>query len=247
MRTELEELCRQSFHSFLTQQVGIQAISWEEGEDPPDYYITINNKRFLVEATTLMENTPVGDAQLSESQIISSLWEFVDKVKDTAISRGILCGTYIVAFQQPLTKFSKLQSRISKELLKYIEQTRAVQKSSEQIVYKNGRERCSIIKIHNEADDIHKSGPNQAKSESQANLQAINILKERLEQKARILRRFQESKILILYDAYRFTQPGVYTYQASAIPEINEFHTVFVVRGDNTHFLMYSLEKIWQL
>ena len=43
---EDEEICRKCFDRYLRTRLGSRILAWEEGGEPPDYYLRVDNRRF---------------------------------------------------------------------------------------------------------------------------------------------------------------------------------------------------------
>jgi hypothetical protein len=54
-KDEREEFCRSRFDAYLQQRNVSERIEWQEGPEPPDYYLAVGDQRFAVEVTTISE------------------------------------------------------------------------------------------------------------------------------------------------------------------------------------------------
>jgi len=63
MKSISEDYCKEAFNKYLETQLPLLALSWFPvplAEEPPDYYLHIDGKKYAVEMTTLMEKRDVG-------------------------------------------------------------------------------------------------------------------------------------------------------------------------------------------
>jgi hypothetical protein len=86
--------------------------TWEEvtqQNEPPDYYLSLDNTKFAVEDTSLTELVSVGTSSSLSHSIISMFFrQFVDKVESEAKAGGYLQGNYLVSFSTPIDDFSNV-------------------------------------------------------------------------------------------------------------------------------------------
>ncbi len=246
MKSFNEELCKSRFENFLKGSSTTGPLSWEDGGEPPDYYLTIDGIRYAVEVTIVMETLEVGTSTMSTKAVMASLGNFVDEVELIARKQSILHGTYVVLFSKPITNFRDVKDTIRNALLAYIESTQVLGKAPQQVIFKRGRQTCSIEKIHSQADRIHKPGPTNGKREGDAALEICELLKNKLDEKLYKLRNVQPPKIVLLYDAYLFADPSMYRDCTSVLSSLfDSFHTVFIVHGNNQDFTLYSQNPGW--
>lgn len=97
-----EEICKTQFEAFLKRFFTVSQIIWKEvaqQDEPPDYYLLLDDTKFAVEVTTLMEKVPVGTStSLPCGEIRNILHQFVREVESVAKTRGYLQGNYCVFF-----------------------------------------------------------------------------------------------------------------------------------------------------
>jgi hypothetical protein len=246
MKSPTEEFCKSQFTAFLTSATSYSSVTWDDGDEPPDFYLTSDSVRYAVEVTALMESIPVGAITLPEQAIINALWGLVDDVAATAQAQHWLTGSYIVAFLQPIVDFRSVRNQIEQELLTYIRNTQHLDRAPEYLALDRGPQSVRIQKIHNQQDQIHKVGPSRGKSEGEAGLQICTLLGERLHDKDHKLRNIFLPKILLLYDSYRFATPA---QCRDCVPNLSDragFHTIFIVRGTDD-FILHTMNPQWSI
>jgi hypothetical protein len=245
MKSPNEEFCKSKFDDFLKKTPASTSIVWQEGDEPPDYYLSFDDARYAVEVTILMEKLAVGGSAMPKTTVMASLWDFVDEVEQTAKERNHLHGTYIVRFTKPIDNFREVKDSICTALLYYIEHTQDLDKSPGQIVFKRGSQSCVVEKLHSRADRIHKAGPNDSKWEGEVATEICNLLEERLANKHYKLREIALPQIVLLYDSYHFADQKMYKDTASKPLSAVTFHTVFIVQSDGDGFVLHSENMDW--
>ena len=245
MKSANEEFCKSKFDDFLKKTSVSASIVWQDGDEPPDYYLSLDDARYAVEVTILMEKLAVGASTMPRIAVIASLWDFVDEVEQIARERNLLHGTYIVRFSKPIENFHSMKENIRTALLYYIESTQDLDKAPSQIVLKRGRQSCVIEKLHSQSDRIHKTGPNNAKGEGEVATEICYLLEEKLAKKRYKLRNVTLPQIVLLYDSYHFADPEMYKHCGSKLSPLASFHTVFVVQSNSEGFILHSQNPGW--
>jgi hypothetical protein len=247
MKSSIEELCKSSFDEYLKSILSNQTFSWVEvrpDDEPPDFYLIINNNRFAIEVTTLMENIQVGPLVLSQQKIIQTLWRFIRDVESLAKSRELLHGAYTVTFTHAINNFKIVREKIQENILAYLSATYNLTEAKVEDIYRaSGREIVRISKSHNNKNVIYPVGPIVTKWESEASVDIFTILEERITTKAEKLKNRIEPKILLLYDAYGFASPDMYYDCVSKLSAIGSFVMVFIISGFENNFVMYKSDE----
>ncbi len=97
--------------------------SWWDGEDPPDFYITVDGERFAVEVTNLLDDVVIGGATVSRLTYVAATENLVVQIDKEARKKRILRGSYQIWVNGPFDDFSKLRKLIVSESLKFIGST----------------------------------------------------------------------------------------------------------------------------
>ena len=110
MKREDEEFCKSRFSEFLANVLKTKGIEWEDGprNEPPDYYLTINNTRFAVEVTQFQvtRDTILGTGRVLEKTYEAWCRQLVEEIEGIVISEGVLKGTYVISFDAPIIQGS---------------------------------------------------------------------------------------------------------------------------------------------
>jgi hypothetical protein len=245
VKSPTEEFCRSEFAAFLRRTSDSVSAEWKDGDEPPDFYLSLNGEQYAVEVTTLLEQLPVGAGQLPVRAITATLWSFVEEIERTARDSGYLHGTYIIHFSKAIDDLRNVRESIKQVLLAYIENTQDLSDAPDQVAYEHGPQRCVIKKVHNQADQIHKAGPVNFKWQGEAAEDICQLLQDRLSEKDRKLRGVFLPKILLLYDAYHFADQAMYRECLSNLPILGVFYAVFVARSNRDSFMLYTQNGSW--
>jgi hypothetical protein len=242
MKRADEERCRLAFDSYVKKVSMATEVVWEscEANDPPDYYVYLDNVKFAVEVTTLMETIQVGTIGLRQEAINQCLWQFVEGVERAAKSSGMLDGGYLVCFPQPIDGFGDLKDRIQRELLEYIRTTQGLAAAPEKTVYRKGRQRCAIQKLPDVSDKVILAGPDGAKGGFEVAEDVRRLVQERITVKIDKLADISYPRILLLYDRYCYAHRQIFTDCAPELSSLGAFHTICVVRGTEECILIHT-------
>jgi len=249
MKSKTEEFCKSKFDEFIRAISESTSIRWEgvaQRDEPPDYYLYLNGTKYAVEVTTLMEKIEVGNLELSQTTIIASLWQLVDEVEATARRENFLNGAYVVSFSRPLADFGKIREQLFDDLLAYVKTTQNLSTAPEQVIFKQGIQKCTVQKLHNQKSYIGKAGPSSGgKWEGEIAEEICALLEERVNDKHHKLRKISDPKILLLYDAYHFASLAMYESCQSRLTHLRSFHMIFVAGSNEPGWILHSENLDW--
>jgi hypothetical protein len=261
MVSKREEFCANSFDQFLAKRLRIVERNWSpvpQGQDPPDFFLTLNRTTFAVEVTTtrVMREVAVGSGQIGEETYERSYTDFVGKVEEEANKLGVLDGTYVVHFLRPMAKsnFRRVREEVFQGLLDYIERTQSEIAAPEEIIRYDGYAVCSIQKHNDQVDIVAEAFSDAAWVESPEVTDSVcQMLEVAVAEKKQVfLRKGAEDpkvlsfpRILLLLNTYRFAEQTMYVNCAKRVTGLNFFHSVFVVQGDGAAFLLFTSDPDW--
>ena len=210
MKSESEKLCKKSFDKYLRKIKTDLKLIWkdvEQKDEPPDYYLYINNIKYAVEVTILINKVNVG---LNNHYPVGIIRDYLEKfvteeVETSARQNNILKGNYLVVFSKPIYNFTEVKNIIQSKLLSYIYDTRNADKAPQKVIYKKREQECIIEKVDNKIDNVVMGGPIILKWEGEILDEAILLLNDRLDDKEIKLRNIYEPKIILLHDQYPFS------------------------------------------
>lgn len=249
MKSANEEFCKQEFDAFLQRTVSVSKSLWrdvERANEPPDYYLSLDGTWYAVEVTTITGQLQVGSRSLPQVEVVAALRGFARAIESQAKRDGFLRGMYIVSFGRPIDDFRLLRERIRDSLLGYIKSTQGLSSAPEEVVFRRGRQFCSIRKHRSAPDSVGVGGPWLGRWEAVLADEICDLLAERLRDKAHKLRKVEEPKILLLRDRYHFADRADYWACMAGFPFLGCFHTLFVARSSAESFVLHSQEPAWR-
>ena len=216
LRSPDEEFARVALHEHLATHVDPASLQWHPLiKDPPDYCLTIGDRRFGVEVTTLMDRVLVSGRQRPTAEITASLTRFVKDVKTTAGDTGVLHGAYAVAVD-PIDELSRFGPELKGRILEYVSRTQDVDRAPRATLYSSGASRWWIEKFGSHKSYIggifHVS---DAKWEGEMIEDTRRLLSERVSTKAKQLSLVLDPTALLLVDRYHFADDEEW---AKAVP-----------------------------
>jgi hypothetical protein len=249
-----EEYCKTKFDVFIKQSFTPSQVVWEEvtqQNEPPDYYLHLDNAVFAVEVTTLIELTSVGSSVRLPHRVISRFFEqFVDEIGSTARADDYLLGKYLVSFSTPIDDFASARDGIRTKLLNYVRRTRDLEHAPLEVVFQKlvpsqRPQQCAVQKLGSQPNRVVTGGPVWSRWEGEAALDICHLVNERLNIKAEKLRDIMKPKILLLLDRYHFADRRMYEMCSPQLSSLASFHSVFVVQAEKEGFLLYSENRGW--
>jgi hypothetical protein len=251
MKSKSEQFCKDCLERFIRKIYPSSSIIWEnveQNQEPPDYYLSVDETRFAVEITKLVRKERVGTEKSLPAGIIRDcLKRFVsDEIEGVARENGSLHGSYLVGFSKPITNFATVKNLIQSKLLTFVSDTQLADRASPQVVYKCNRQECQIEKLSNQDDNIIMGGPIISSWEGDAQAEVAQLIDDRLNEKKHRLRNINDPKILLLHNEYQFDNlVGIYKECILAESSLNTFHSVFVVHRSNEVDVLHSREPSW--
>jgi len=119
-----EEFARWSFEQYLESK-GVSKQEWSKGGErrlPPDCYLTVDDKVFVVEITTLIEKVNTSRKVVSRITIDETVEDFVEEIEKEQLDEG-LSGLYYLRFPPVDVDFYSHRHRLKNSILTYIRST----------------------------------------------------------------------------------------------------------------------------
>jgi len=245
MKRSDEELSRAEFHTFLTANTKHTAITWKEvkqSDEPPDYYLYLENEEFAVEVTSIMEDINVSPQPRSFKAIWASIKEFVDDIGRQARTGGYLKGHYFISMS-PLDNFGAVRNSLTNDLINYIHETRHLRTAPQRVVYETGKRRCFISKCSDDLDHVAYGISFDPKWVDEREL--CSLIAESLKEKCRKLSHVHQPKILLLIDVFTHGTIASWEKCLPGLSTLDAFHTIFRVSPSLGSSVLYSTDKRW--
>jgi hypothetical protein len=233
---EAEEPCRKAYDSYLKSQYPSACVRWEKPEqDPPDFWLTMDDRRCAVEVTTLMQS--LGRDRRPWRAVFNAIGEFVcrldKRLNGVKPSNGI-CSVHIEeSLPQDDRKFCKKLLSNTVEVVKRVCATGYRGK----VAVRHSDMRWVTVRLvpsaKNRVDIWHPAFAFFPTVEADETLSAALRKKMQKLQKANV----PHPWILLLW-IDGFLEPQ--NYQEIDLPkDIGNFETVFVVDRNRTGFLLH--------
>jgi hypothetical protein len=241
-----EEICKAEFDTLVRTIFPQSQITWDDVKnDPPDWFLSIDNSRYAVEATSIVELSDSMGIQLSSIDVITSLHKFIKSVEKSAIEEGILNGTYVVTLC-PIPNFGRIRKKLHNDLIDYVRETRDLSKAKEHILRYVRHQRISIKKEHSDKSSIGEAVSFGAKWEGDAQKELEQFVMQALTKKVEKLNKVNDPIILLLLDAFH------YSFMADWVSAINlcknriKFHTICRIVPNKPSDILWSRSSNWK-
>jgi hypothetical protein len=247
MKRRDEEISRRSFVEWANAYISERTLEWIEvsqEEEPPDWYLDVEDYRFAVETTSIVEYLWAFDPPLSSFAIAASLTGFVDTIEREAKSRGPLNGAYLVSLA-PIPRFRENEKWLYDELMSYIERTRHLPSAERFDLGRIKHQTISISKLESKREYVKQAVSFGAKFEGEAFEDLVKIIALALEKKSSRLQEISHPIVLLQLDAFHYSGSDDWRQALlrSRVPA--GFDAVFRTMRDATAQLLYHRSKWW--
>jgi len=230
------------FEDYLKHQIGCREIQAKrEPNDPPDFWLEVNGKKFAVEVTSLAKD--VG--------YFPRCKKLAKAIETKAIENGWLCGQYILKILSK-PEIPKPNSAAWREVveggLKYIHHTINLSRADERILQRDSKGMLSIEK-HTKNESIYIAVVlSSAKFEGPIKDELKEIIQEAISMKRnklKVISSYCPEIILLLYDAYIYADITDVSKAFKGIEGIDWFHSIFWVQGLKRNARKSSMKNIY--
>jgi hypothetical protein len=239
-----EEICRECFEVLAKVSLHCSTVEWYEvpkSDEPPDWFLTLDGKRFAVEATTITEVFKWNDSMLGISARYRNLCKSIEK---QAQAEGVLKGVYVVRLS-PMADYRAIEPKLRDWLLEYIRDTVDQPSAREKVLVEEGPHRVSIQKLHNKRNLIGEVILFGVRCEGEAIQRLSVLLQSTLKQKSKNLRQVTEPVILLLLDRYHYCDEGEWVLSLTRVEERSFFHTICRIAPPDGSSLLFTKETSW--
>ena len=229
---EQEKLCMQEFVSWLVQRFPDSLIDWQrEDNDPPDCWLWHNGSKYAVEITRILHE--------ADQRVTCGQWKLLEEAEKDARKAGELRGTYVLSFDRPLSD-GRGRRELEARIRDYVRRTKSQPTAEEEEVWVGGDVICRIRKYSGLGADIFPvdGGVDIGGWGPDISAEVAEILRQRLEAKAALLVKVDCPTILVLHDCYRLASQDTLVESLRNLPQMSEFHTVYVVQEKNVGFVI---------
>ncbi len=201
---DAEENCILAFQHYLEDQFSVRRMLWEAGDEPPDRYMCIQDRRYAVEVSTLIASVPVLDVTKRPLPGIHAIHErLVEETERIALELGILDGAYSVCFIRSIVNRPELEGEVSDFILDFVRRTNGDDTSEPRSFYSSNDYRPLVLvaKHHRKHARLFGTPPPIVASDVDLHCEARRILADRVTDKIRRLQGLPSPKILLLLNA----------------------------------------------
>jgi len=230
-----EEFCRDEFDRWLKGQYPKTSVSWQDGSEPPDFWLILNSKKYAVEVTRIVDEY--------DRTVTASLWRIVDNAEKMARDLGVLSGIYVINFFNQIKTFKNWRNMLKEKILEYVRRTSSLQTHPGENLAVKDQVLCHIRKLDPKGATIGCMGPNNGggwTDDIQRELR--KLLQTTICNKLKKLEKINCPKVLILYDLYGFAKGNLFIECVHAINQADQFHTVYVVQDKNLSYVAYQAQ-----
>jgi len=226
-RIDEEKLCMNFLLDYLKHKIGCGEVQAKrESNDPPDFWLTVDGRKFAVEVTSIAKN----------ASYFPSCKRLAKYIEMQAKQKGWLSGKYTLQILGN-PKIQKVNSKDWKEVaenaLGYIHQTMNLSRADINILYKDSKGVLKIEKLAKNESYVAVLASN-AKFEGPMIEELGKLLQKAISMKISNLSGFRSSCseiILLLYDAYIYADIIDVRQAFRDVAVTDFFHSIFWVQG----------------
>lgn len=201
-----EEFCQTAYHRFLKEQ-GFKKVEWDDGTEPPDYFVEVDGIPRAVEVTRVIGTTQVGSQPMSNQMLDDSLHKAFEMMKQRIQTTEPIAGTYLIHIQ-PTPNMKETIPSIESEAREYMRDTR----HCEIAPYKRLPGNWRIRKVAGAPSLLAHAGMISGfKWEIEANDELQQLLTVAVQKKVSKLSKLVGPIALLLFDEYRAADKNTWT------------------------------------
>ncbi len=242
MRKE-EEQAKGYFNGFLEARYSPRDILWEDGDEPPDYWLTLSGARYAVEVTSILERANIGTSVTSHLTVWKAIRDFVETIEEEALKEGILNGSYHVGFK-PVNNLKSAKAGIRKSIKDFVHKTKDVNETDSHSLPVDGSCFWTIKKTGGNNDHLYIGTTETRWGEDIEGL--VFLADQAIENKINKLKHIRCDKVLILLVAYPWVKTSTWESLVN-IELITKFHTIMAVNlmFEKAYSVIFSQYQPW--
>jgi len=235
---------KKGFAALLSQLTGNGGV-WQDGEDPPDFWLDWAGERFAVEVTEVMQRIPLGYGSLTERGAIEAIRRAVAQLEKEILAEGILDGTYVMN-ACPIPDLRGQMPALKADICEYIASTKHISSAPSKQLLKGRRgQTWAISKVRSTGTDLHAGfSVGSVKSAIEASADLRYLIVERVEVKSTDYQNIPGKKVLLFVDSYLYAD-WEHWVDAAAVAARSVFHTVAVISSVFGCHVLCSENKAW--
>lgn len=240
-RSQEEELCKEAFNEYLKSMCDKDLLWYNVPlvDEPPDFYLDINNQKYAVEVTSFSRYAKLKDKMVPVRSISESLFKFIDTIEGNLKKKSLLKGTYNIYFCGICENFNYLKNELKMKIEDFIIGNADGDPTDLIDIYADSRFVCKISKTL--ISDKRLSGMYQESSRGYNIFKfCLDLLCRAINDKTLKLSKITEKKILLIYNAYILGTPEIYRECIKKISNKSNFYTIALVDDDYEVSIIYK-------
>lgn len=234
-----EEICRCAV-DLLLREHGFQP-EWIDGTEPPDYFLTINMRRFAVEMTSIHGFTKLNRKNHTWTQLGKGLLSFGDEVCREVESKVIISGCYIINLPS-MPKLKKWRKDVVQSLVTYFEQyAYRMAEMAQEVILRPERRAITLWKVGKEGSALIVQALPTGAFITHREDQLSDLLGTVIRTKAHKLLAVIEPCVLVVLDQYGF-QCGIGEWRKCLPTESSHFEAVIRVHRNKAELVTGGFE-----
>lgn len=228
-----------------------KAVSYSEGEDPPDAYLHYDNTKIPLEITTteIPRNPVFGEPSIRELTYEKSHENLITGIENEARKQDILNGVYVISFQKPLASedFSTLKKTFETLVLSILNSSSSASSGFSQSIVYDYHELAWIYKASDTGARIFPSFNDGAWTESPEFVDFYrSVITKSVSIKIEKLSPIYNSSdcILAINNSYALADLQAIKKACKNLPELAKFHSVFIIQ-ENSPIIVHSICVDW--
>lgn len=223
-RIDEEVVCVDALRHVICRLSGSTVVDIHpEPNDPPDFTVTVNGRRFPVEVTSIV----------SDQQYHAHCLELGRHIRDHATSLGALSGTYAIRISRKpgIPRPKSLEGRdLCDAALAYITSTREQAEGPETLLNANREGKIFIVKLSGNGAAVGVVRSGAVWLQHQIRDQLVPLLQVAVDKKRQRLSDVgirAQNALLLLYDAFGYAEPDDVLAALDQVSGYDWFHSVF--------------------
>lgn len=226
-----EEFCKRHFDAWLERNRPCSKRNWNKGFDPPDFFLDMDDVRYAVEVSRIMD-----EERLTAS---ISLERMVDDIESKLLADGSISGLYVVDAEEALQHGARYRRELQKRIISFVEETKNVPRVTNDFIEIEGRRVARIEKHSISGANLYCNGIGTGGWVAEISHEYEKSAGDIIRRKASGLRENDQS-ILLLQDALGPFHPRILQNVIRSIPESAAFEAVYVIRTDDAGEVIWS-------
>jgi hypothetical protein len=244
MPSASEEFCANQFTQWLSAYDVGAVPEWtfepHGHTTAPDYYMTVRGMTYAVEVA-IVERQNVSGSNLSNTGWLKVSERLRDEIVAECLGRGILHGFYSLGIAEALPDPRSEVPLVRSQIIDYVAQTSSISKAPSQPIVVAGRKVGEIMKWSDSGAqiDLWDFG------NKWPNAEFPPLLKSEIQDKIHALRAEHQPCVVLFLDRYTLAPPSSWDSVIQNTQARQAFHSIFVIRGDDLDFMIYSQNPKW--